>query len=475
VKFAVGIGYGLNLEQTQKLIMTPELRQSITVLQLSSLELTSYIEQQLQENPLLELRDDDAEKNIELTDKDKPAEAGEDKKEYDLDWELYFQDSSDLGLARQGSRREQPDYSFENFFSPAPTLSDHLLSQLFLSPCTIEDRSIAEYFIGNMDDKGYLRVTLEDVAARLKVCENDAARVLQLIQSFDPPGVGARNLTECLMIQFNFRGIKNKIVKALIENHLEDLAGGKISRIAHELGATVQTVQKAADILKTMDPKPGRNFSSHHDNRYIIPDIVLEKVAGDYVILVNDSILPRLMINSTYRSVLSQGKNCDPQTRRFVESKLNAAVWLIRSIEQRRLTLYKVAECLVEMQRGFLDKGIKYLKPLNLKMVAEKVGLHESTISRSTSNKYIQTPQGVFEMRHFFSTGLNNATGSTTSSECIKKMLQEMIAGEDCILPLNDQKISELFRQKGIKISRRTVAKYRGELNIPAIGNRKRY
>ena len=196
---------------------------------------------------------------------------------------------------------------------------------------------------------------------------------------------------------------------------------------------------------------------------------------GEYVILVNDVIAPRLMINSTYRSVLSKDKGCDPQTRRYVESRLNAAAWLIRSIEQRRLTLYKVAECLVEMQREFLDNGIKHLKPLNLKMVAEVVSMHESTISRATSNKYIQTPQGVFEMRHFFSTGLNNATGTTTSSECIKKMIQEIIAGEDSELPLNDQKISEMFKQKGIKISRRTVAKYRDELNIPAIGKRKRY
>jgi RNA polymerase sigma-54 factor len=475
VKLAVSIGYGLNLEQTQKLNLTPELRQSITVLQLSSLELNRYIEQQLQENPLLELREDEPEKNVEPADKGKLAEASEDKKEYDLDWELYFQDSSDLGLARQGRRLEPPEYSYENYLTQPPTLSDHLLSQLFLSPCTLKDRAIAEYLIGNMDDKGYIRATLEETAARLKTCESDAARVLQLLQSFDPPGVGARNLAECLLIQVKYLGIKNKIVKELIENHLEDLAGGKISRIAGELGATVQAVQKAADILKTLDPKPGRNFSSHNDNRYIIPDIVLEKVEGEYIILVNDVLLPRLMINSTYRSVLSQGKNCDLETRRFVESKLNAAAWLIRSIEQRRLTLYKVAECLVEMQLGFLDRGIKYLKPLNLKMVAEKVGMHESTISRATSNKYIQTPQGVFEMRHFFSTGLNNATGSTTSSECIKKMLQEMIAGEDCMLPLNDQKISELFGQKGINISRRTVAKYRGELNIPAIGKRKRY
>jgi len=435
-----------------------------------------YIEQQLQENPLLELREEEIDKGMELAGKEKQVEALEEKREYDLDWEEYFQDSSDLGLARQERRWEQPEYSYENFLSQAPTLSEHLLSQFFLCPCcTLREKQIGEYLIGNIDDKGYLRVSLEEAAFQLRVSVSEVAKVLGMIQGFDPPGVGARNLEECLLIQCNFLGIKNNIVRRLIEGHLEDLAKGKLSRIAQELGATVKDVQKAADILKTLDPKPGRNFSNSNENRYIIPDIVLEKVSGEYVILVNDVSIPRITINSTYRSVLAKDKNYDLNTRRFVESKLNAAAWLIRSIEQRRLTLYKVANCLVEMQRDFLDHGIKYLKPLNLKMVAEKVGLHESTISRATSNKYIQTPQGVFEMKCFFSTGLNNAAGTTTSSECIKKMLQEIVTGEDSRAPLNDQKISEIFRQKGIKISRRTVAKYRDELGIPAIGKRKRY
>lgn len=468
------MGYELNIAQTQKLIMTPELRQSITILQFSSFELAGYIEQQLQENPLLELYDDDGEKNPELLDKAKEDETL-DKREHDLDWELYFQDSSDLGLSRQVRKWEQPEYSYENFLYRAPTLAEHLLSQLYLSPCTNRERLIAEYLVGSIDEKGYLRVSLEETADWLKVSQIEAARALLLIQGFDPRGVGARNLQECLMIQYNARGIENEVVKDLIENYLELLAEGKIIRIAHELGATVQEVQEAADILKTLDPKPGRNFSDPGNNRYIVPDIVVEKVEGEYVILVNDVIAPRIMINSTYRSVLAKEKSCDSQTRRFVEGKLNAAVWLIRSIEQRRLTLYKVANCLVDMQRGFLDYGIKYLKPLSLKNVAEKVGLHESTISRATANKYIQTPQGILEMKHFFCTGLHNVAGAAISSGCIKKMLQEIIAGEDCRVPLNDQKISDLLKQEGIKISRRTVAKYRSELNIPAIGKRIRY
>lgn len=469
------MGYGLNVEQTQKLIMTPELRQAITILQLSSLDLSTYIEQQLQENPLLELREDENGSEEGAAAEEKPASAEEEKPDYDLDWEEYFQDGSDLGTVHRERREEQQEYSYENFLSQATTLSEHLLFQLNLSTRRGRDRSIGEYLIGNIDENGYLQVSLEEVASRLKAELSEVAAVLKMIQGFDPPGVGARNLVECLLIQVDQLGIKNDVLNKLIKDYLIDLAKGKLNRIAQNLGVTVQEVQQAADILKTLDPKPGRNFSSLNDTRYIVPDIVLEKVEGEYVILVNDVNIPRITINSTYRSVLSQDKNCDSGTRRFVESKLNAAAWLIRSIEQRRLTLYKVANCLVELQRDFLDHGVKYLKPLNLKKVAEMVGLHESTVSRATSNKYIQTPQGVFEMKYFFSTGLNNAAGTTTSAESIKKMLQEIIAGEDARAPLNDQKISELFRQRGIKISRRTVAKYRDELGIPPIRKRKRY
>lgn len=469
------MGFGLHVEQTQKLIMTPELRQAITVLQLSSLELSSYIEQQLEENPLLELREFENEKEGEPSPPEEKQEDREEKKgELDLDWEEYFHDSSDLGVTRY-ERQEQPGYSYENFLSQAPTLSEHLFSQLNLSPCSGRDRTIGEYLIGNIDENGYLQVSLPEVAARLKVDEADVERVLSLIQGFDPPGVGSRNLQECLLIQVEHLSIKNDVLIKLIKNHLVDLGKGRLNRISQYLGIGVQEVQEASDILKTLDPKPGRNFTRMNDTRYIVPDITLEKVVGEYVILVNDVSIPRITINATYRSVLSKDKDCDPKTRRFVESKLNAATWLIRSIEQRRLTLYKVASCLVEMQRDFLDKGVKHLKPLNLKKVAEKVGLHESTVSRATSNKYIQTPQGVFEMKYFFSTGLNNEAGTTTSAESIKKMLQELVAEEDTKTPLNDQKIAAIFRQRGINISRRTVAKYRNELGIAPIRKRKRY
>lgn len=468
------MGYSLNVEQSQKLIMTPELRQAITVLQLSSLELSTYIEQQFEENPLLELKEE-TEKDESTAAEEQQVEPADERKEYDLDWEEYFHDSSDLGMIRQERVLDQKEYSYENFLSQTPTLSEHLLSQLNMSSCENRERVIGEYLIGNIDENGYLRVPMSEVTSKLNINEAEAYQALTLVQSFDPIGVGARDLVECLLIQVNQLGIKNDVLKKLIGEHMVDLSKGKVNHIAQALGITVQEVQKAADILKTLDPKPGRNFANPNDTRYIVPDIFLEKVEGEYIILINDGTIPRITINSTYRSALSKDKNCDTRTRRFVESKLNAAAWLIRSIEQRRLTLYKVAMCLVELQRDFLDHGVKYLKPLNLKKVASLVNLHESTISRATSNKYIQTPQGVFEMKYFFSTGLSNSAGTTTSAESIKKMLQEIVAGEDTRIPLDDQKISELFKQKGIRISRRTVAKYRDELSIPAIRKRKRY
>ena len=461
------VGYGLNVEQVQKLVMTPELRQAITILQLPALELGHYIEQQLQENPFLEIREEEPEL---VSTAQETADRGE-KKEYDSDWEDYFQDSSDLGFVQW--EEEKQVFPFDNIASNPPSLADHLLFQLHLATGDERLRVIGEYLIGNIDEQGYLRVSLEEVASGVGASLDEVERALALIHTFDPPGVGARSLQECLLIQVEQAGIQDDLLVKVINNHLEDLAKGKVGRMSQVLGVSVQEIQRVADVIKTLEPKPGRMYGTTGTVRHIVPDVTLEKVGNDYVIIINDAFLPRLAVNSAYRSALS--KESDLETRNFVENKLNAAVWLIRSIEQRRLTLYKVASCLVELQRDFLDYGVKYLKPLNLKKVAEMIGLHESTVSRATANKYVQTPQGVFEMKFFFSSGLAGKDGRKTSAESVKKMLEELIAGENPKNPLNDQQIAEYFQRQGVRISRRTVAKYRGELGIPPIRQRIRY
>ncbi|MDO7787916.1 RNA polymerase factor sigma-54 [Desulforamulus aquiferis] len=469
------IDFGLNLEQTQKLIMTPELRQAITVLQMSSIELTEYVEQQVLENPLLETKEYDGERAEESNQEEIPEPQAE-KKEFDLDWVEYFQDSSDLGIYPNRGQREVSEYSgFEHFVTHAPSLAEHLSFQLSLSRAGERLRTEIQYLIGNIDARGYLSISLEEVAEQLGVELGRLDEALKILQGFDPPGVGARDLQECLNIQLDLMKEDNPIIRRLILDFLQDLAGGRISKIAAKLNVTPHDVQEAADILKKLEPKPGRNFSHDDETRYIVPDVVLEKVEDQYIILVNDVAIPRLTINNTYREVLTKNSSADQNTRRFVEEKLNSAAWLIRSIEQRRLTLYKVANCLVELQRDFLDFGVKQLKPLNLKKVADIVGVHESTVSRATSNKYIQTPQGVFEMKYFFSTGLSGTGGDQVSAESLKKLLQEIIQDEDQANPLSDQKIAEIFGQRGVKISRRTVTKYRDELGIPSTNRRKRY
>ena len=330
------------------------------------------------------------------------------------------------------------------------------------------------YLIGNLDYRGYLMISLQDVASQMGIEYQQAEAALAVLQGMEPAGVGARTLAECLLVQVKYLDLKNPLLEPLISEYLEDLASGRLNNIAAQLGVTVQQVQQAADQLRVLDPKPARNFSGADGIRYIVPDVTVERVEGEYIILVNDTSAPRIRVNEAYKGALKD-TGVDSDTRKYVETKLNAAVWLIRGIEQRRLTLYRVANVLVDLQRGFLDGGVKYLKPLNLKDVAQQLELHESTISRATANKYMQTPQGVFEMKYFFSTGIKHSQGTEVSTTSIKQLLQEIVAGEDPQKPLSDQKIADELKKKGIKISRRTVTKYRDELGILSTNQRRRY
>jgi RNA polymerase sigma-54 factor len=338
-----------------------------------------------------------------------------------------------------------------------------------------EDQRIGAFLIGSIDDNGYLRISLEEAAASLGVSIARVAEVLKVIQGFEPYGVGARDLTECLLIQLTQTNRLYPQVERIVRNYLGDLAQGRLAKIAATLKMNVVEVQDIADLIKTLDPKPGRQYGSGGDVRYLIPDVTVEKVNDEYVIIVNDGNSPRLMISPMYREMMRQPGVFNSETRKYIEDRINSAHWLIKSIEQRRLTLYNTTKCLVEAQRDFLEKGIKHMKPLNLKQIADQVGVHESTISRVTNNKYIQTPQGVFELKYFFCSGLESRHGERYSSRSIKRMLKEMIIEEDARNPYSDQQIADKLRSRGIKISRRTVAKYRMELGIESTAKRKRY
>jgi RNA polymerase sigma-54 factor len=347
------------------------------------------------------------------------------------------------------------------------------LLQLKITTSSSRDLKIGSFLIGNLDPNGYLKITIKKAAACLQVSPAAVWRVLKLIQHFDPPGVGARNLTECLLLQLHQRDDMPPGTEIIIRKFLNDVAKGRLSRIARYLNLSLPAVQTAVDYIRTLDPKPGRSFGGGQENLYIVPDVVIERVGSDYVVLVNDHAMPRLGVNPLYQTLMRQEGKCDAATRHFIESKLNAAAWLIRSLEQRRLTIYRVVSCLVKEQREFLDKGLKYLKPLTMRQVAAELGIHESTVSRATANKYVQTPQGVFELKFFFASGVEKNGG--TAAESIKKMIAEAINKEDPANPLTDQQLQEFLQRQGIKISRRTVAKYRDEQGIAAAARRKRY
>lgn len=461
----MNLGFNMRLEQTQKLIMTPELRQAIKILQLSATELTDYVTQVITENPLIEIQEPIPvpEENIQ--------------KAQEVNWENYLQNIQELRdkTERSGPKEVKQEIAFENFLTRGVSLEEHLFSQVGVLPLTKVQRRIANYLIGNINSAGYLTVDLEQAQQDLKVSKEQADKVLALIQNFDPSGVAARSLGECLIIQLNHKGIDDPDVYTLVEKHLENIGAGRLNKVAQAMNLSIGKIQELADIIKRLNPKPGASFGGDEGIRYIVPDIIVERIDGEFIIQVNDSNSPHLTINKTYSSILNKSNNADQETKEFVEGKLNQAMWLIRSIEQRRMTIYQVTEALVKLQAPFFERGIKHLKPLTLKQIAEKVGVHESTVSRATSNKYIQTPHGIYEYRFFFSSGVSTTLGDSTSSESIKLLIQELVKKEEITKPLSDQKLADLLSERGISIARRTVSKYREELEIPNAGQRRRY
>lgn len=449
------LSYGLTIEQTQKLTMTPELIQAIRILQFNNQELDTFVQEEILENPVLEFDKKHMESLAALQ-------------------EGLSEDYEDPGFKHWEYSKDKEEYSFEQFTSKEETLEDYLLLQLTFSKLKGDDMKVGRFLVEAIDENGYLTVTSQQVAKAFDISEEHVLKVLDVIQTFEPVGVGARNLKECLIIQLASKGLLDEAVEYIIQNHLEDLGDNKLNKVSKATGIPVNQVQLVCDLIRTLEPKPGRSFSTGESVKYIVPDVTVEKINGEYVVMSNESSVPHIKVSSYYSSLVSSYKN-DEELTKYLNDKLNSAFWLIKSIEQRKRTIYNVASAVVEHQKEFFDKGPKYLKTLTLKQVAESIGMHESTISRSVNGKYMQTPRGVFEIKYFFSSGITGQDGEGVSSNSIKTMIKEIIDGEDHAKPYSDQDIVGILSEKGIEISRRTVAKYREGMNILSSSKRKRY
>ncbi|WP_283407533.1 RNA polymerase factor sigma-54 [Anoxynatronum buryatiense] len=459
---AVEMGYNLHLEQSQKLVMTPQLRQAIKILQFTSLELEEYIEQQIESNPVIEINEE------EKAAKEEPSP------ENKVDWKEYVEDFDNYEYCKEAFHHNRDnDFNYENIIFKNPTLQEHLLFQYHLTLLDAAYHEICEYIIHSLDDNGYLTAGVEEIARELEEDPATVEYVLRIVQSFDPVGVGARNLSECLAIQCRAAGIRNENVYQIIHHYLDDLADNKYPLIAKQLNISSAQVQEICDYLKTLEPKPGRMYADT-DNRYVVPDMVVRKVGDDYYIIPNDRNSPRLTIRKDYQKMLSSEEQ-NHDAVKFLNDKFNSAMWLIKSIEQRMQTIYKVVEMIVRKQRCFFEYGKKHLKPMTLKEVADEIGVHESTVSRATNGKYMETPMGTFELKYFFSSGVSDENGEGIASESIKNYIRDIIDAENARKPLSDDRIAHELAVKGIKISRRTVAKYREDMKIPASSKRKRY
>jgi len=469
------IKHGLHLSQRPALIMTQRLQQALKLLQVPTLELQQILKNEIVQNPLLEEVDD----IVESEDQAKAAEDGsplerEEKEESgdetaakeevkdEIDWTDFMQDDFDRAYTPQAEENTE-------FFEKVPvrreSLAEHLTNEMHLLSLSDEDMAIGEVLIGSLDDRGYLATPLEELSTLTGVPVADIERVLLVVQTFDPPGIGARDLRECLLIQLKAKGQEGSLAWRIVDEQFENLKNNKRADIARALRVTPEQVQDAIDSLSTLSPKPGLEVSEE-EVKYVVPDLLVERVGEEYVVLLNDKNVPRLRINAAYESVLRGQRKVDSKEREYIKGKLNSARWLIQTIEQRRRTMIKVMTCIISEQREFFDKGIQFLRPLTLQQVARQIGMHESTVSRVTTNKYVQTPRGVFELKFFFSSGLSTDDGEDVSAKTARDRIKNLIAEEDAKDPLSDQKIAEILHVDGLNIARRTVAKYREQLRI---------
>ncbi len=472
------------LEQRQKMVMTPYLQQSLKILQLSRVELEDYVKDELEKNPVLE-EAPEVEEAAEGVAEEKQVGDGEASKSaeespagLDLDaanWEEYYGGKiSDSGeTPGDGFRRQR---YLENTVVSLPSLREHLEGQLALVDLPDDLNKVAREIVGDIDEDGYFRgVSLEEVAVTAGVSAVLAEKGLKVIQLLDPSGVGARDLQECLLIQLqgpDQRG--NRWAKQIIRLCFKELQTRDVRGISKKLKISPRVVQRALAVISALEPKPGRQFSGD-TVKYIVPDIYVQKESGGYVIVLNNDSLPPVRFNAHYLRMLKNKKEIARGTRDFLEEHFHSAQRLVRSIAQRQRTLYKVGEAIFKIQHDFLEKGPAYLQPLKLSQVAEMTGVHESTVSRATSEKYVQTPRGLFELKYFFSPGLAATVGKEVSARSMKETIREFILSEDKKRPYSDQKLAELFRRAGVKIARRTVAKYREDLRLLSASKRKVY
>jgi len=465
----------LQTRLAQKLILTPSLQQAIKLLPMSTLELADLLNQEVVENPLLEEvpTEDLQATEPQAAEKDDAAPTQKNDTWDDQDYEYFFGEYLDDGYRPRAPQEVKELPPIENTLSTSASLGDHLSWQL--STKTNDDelmREIGEAIIGNLDDDGYLVASVDELAAMGPWPIDEVERALKLMQGFDPIGVCARDLQECLTLQLRHIGLEGTATEKIVTEHLRLLQNHQIPELAKKLGATIDELKHHIEIIRHLDPKPGSRYNPKQ-SQYVIPDVYIVKVEDQYVAVLNEEGLPQLRISPTYRRLLDKGTENSDETRAYVKDKFRSALWLIKSVEQRQKTIHKVATSIINFQRDFLDHGIEHLRPLVLRDVANDIGMHESTVSRVVTNKYMHTPQGVFEMKYFFHSGISSSYGDAVSSVTIKQRIRKIIEAEDPKKPLSDSKIVNILQREGLMLARRTIAKYREELKIPTSNQRK--
>ncbi|MFA7383372.1 MAG: RNA polymerase factor sigma-54 [Desulfurivibrionaceae bacterium] len=465
------------MKLSQQLVMTPQLQQAIKLLQLSRLELAETIQQEIEINPVLEEAADSQDQTEteqegyghEQLDAPQPepertaeVQMESDSSLQEIDWANYSNEY-ESGSSR-GTDNDLP--SSLDILTSKPDLHAHLAWQLTFSHLTEEEMEVGHFIIGNLDRDGFLVVTEAEIAEGTGCDPTMAHRLIRVVQEMDPPGVGARDLKDCLLLQLAHLGLENSLAAAIVREHLHTLENRNFAAIARATGRPIEEILAAIKVITGLDPHPGRIYTEE-EPQYITPDVYVHKISGEYVILLNDEGLPRLKVSNYYKDILKKDSGAPSDTKNYVQDKLKSALWLIKSIHQRQRTIYRVVESLLKFQYDFFEKGIAFLKPLVLRDVAEDLGMHESTISRVTSNKYVHTPQGTFELKYFFNSSISRHDGGEAmASESIKERIRSIIGGENHQDPLSDNAIAEIFAREDIKLARRTVAKYREQLGI---------